>query len=76
MTEGPDIIQQFKKNIDNELQLCLPAETPNVCAQLKEPGNFQKIKELVSEKVIKEKIAISAAIAAIEAELSLNSYID
>lgn len=74
--QSQEILDEFKKNIRTELDLCDPVKTPYLCANIEDPKAYAKIEALITSKVIAQQLTIGEAIVAIENELNPNAYAD
>lgn len=68
------VLEEFKRNVREELELCDPHETPHVCANLGATDQFQRIDWVIIQKVLKQRITIGEAIVELENELNPNAY--
>ena len=67
-------LDSLRENIKIELDLCISADTPYVCLNIKTPEGYQKIEDLIIQKILTEQITIGQAIIAVETDLNPNSY--
>tara|TARA_R110000868_G_scaffold150976_1_gene374521 strand:- start:711 stop:944 length:234 start_codon:yes stop_codon:yes gene_type:complete len=63
-----DLIQELRKNAENELEFCNQGETPNVCNLSRTERGKKLIVDLIVEYVGKRSMTISEAIITIERE--------
>lgn len=74
MDKNKELINAFRSNIAEELNLCDGMDTPYLCANLQSKDGRIKIEKLIADKVINQHISISEAIVQIERDLNPNSY--
>lgn len=65
---------QLQEQIDKELSICEPSETPVVCAAMSNENGREAMQKLVMEKVMTGKLSIRDAIISIDNEFDVNSY--
>lgn len=69
-----ELLKELKASIAEELDLCRSAETPYICGNLQTGDGRRAIEAQILQRVLHEKISISAAIVAMEQELNPHSY--
>lgn len=68
------VLQALKEQIREQLDLCDPSETPQICAVLSTEKGFDDIEKMIIEKVLYgNDISIANAIVEIENSYNINS---
>jgi hypothetical protein len=69
-------LQELKDQINVELDLCTPEETPTVCSAISTESGRKKVINMIVEKVFYSNMSISQAIVDIEDTYNPNAYAD
>ncbi len=68
------MLDQLKKQVKEQLDLCDGSETPTICQIKQTPAGYADLEKLIIDKVLYgNDISIAAAIVEIENEYNINS---